>query len=184
MNDTAPASAAGTHGRSTIKAVAFDWGGTVMEDPGTRSGPMAEWPSVNAVEGIAGALDRLASHYLLAIATNAEDSGAELVRRALRRVGLADRFPVVIASCEIGHRKPERAFFAALACALRCRPEEIVMVGDDYGHDVAGAHLAGLRSVWFDRTGDREPPLPAVHDGRIAAMHELPAVIASLDVRR
>jgi putative hydrolase of the HAD superfamily len=145
---------------------------------------MAEWPNVTAVEGIAGTLDRLASHYLLALATNADDSGAELVRRALRRVGLADRFPVVIASCEVGHRKPERAFFAALASALRCRPEEIVMVGDDYGRDVVGAHAAGLRSVWFDRTGDREPPLPAAHDGRITAMDELPAVIASLDARR
>jgi len=169
-----------TAGRRRVAAVAFDWGGTVMEDPGTQPGPMAHWPHVAAVEGIADAVDRLAPRYRLAIATNADDSGAELVRQALGRVGLADRFPVIVASCEVGHRKPERAFFAALASALGCRPSEIVMVGDDYDRDVRGAHSAGMWTVWFDRSAGREPEA-AVHDRRVTSMMELPGVIAGLD---
>ena len=179
MNGANDASSTGPH-RCRITAVAFDWGGTVMEDPGTRSGPMADWPSVAAVEGIEAALERLAPCYRLAIAPNADDSGAELVRRALSRVGLGDRFPVIIASCEVGHRKPELAFYAELVSALRCPPGGIVMVGDDYRRDVFGAHAAGLRTVWFDRRGDRPEPR-AVHDRRITSMDELPIAIASLD---
>lgn len=184
MNDTGGPHTAEADRRSSVSAVAFDWGGTVMEDTGTQSGPMADWPRVVAIEGVQDALDRLAPRYRLAIATNADDSGAELVRRALARVGLGDRFPVIIASCEVGHRKPAPAFFVALGSALRCRPEEVVMVGDDYERDVLGAHAAGLRTVWFDETGDRQPPAAAVHDERIASMSELPAVIASLDAAR
>jgi FMN phosphatase YigB (HAD superfamily) len=55
------------------------------------TGPMARWPRVEVVPGVAEALRSLDSHYRLVLATNAAESGCELVREALRRDGLLER---------------------------------------------------------------------------------------------
>jgi FMN phosphatase YigB (HAD superfamily) len=33
------------------------------------------------------------------------------------------------------------------------RPEETVMIGDSWTADVEGARSAGIRAIWFNRTG-------------------------------
>ena len=76
-------------GVTTIRVVMFDWGDTVMRNLPGSTGPMAVWPRVEAVPGIAEALSILHPHHHLLLATNAEDSGAGLVRAALARVGAA-----------------------------------------------------------------------------------------------
>ena len=76
---------------------------------------------------------------------------------ALDRVGLARFIDRVFSSRDIGARKPDPAFYAAVLDALRAdaaargeptlRADEVVMVGDNYENDVAGALAAGLRGV-------------------------------------
>lgn len=91
---------------------------------------------------------------------------AELSRRGLA-IGLASNFdsrlrpvaaglpelarigPVVVSS-EVGWRKPAAGFFAALVRAFGCRPDELLLVGDDHEYDYIGATAAGLRSVLID----------------------------------
>ncbi|HEX6984819.1 MAG TPA: HAD-IA family hydrolase, partial [Planctomycetaceae bacterium] len=62
-------------------------------------------------------------------------------------------------SSEIGWRKPDRRFFAAVCDGLGRRPEEVLYVGDEPESDVAAASEAGLRSVLLRRGG---PPGPGV----------------------
>jgi membrane-associated phospholipid phosphatase len=163
-----------------IRVVLFDWGDTLMVDDG-QPGSMADWPRVAAVPGAAEALAALHGLCLLCVATNADDSGAEEVMAALGRVGLARFIDRVFSSRDLGARKPDPAFYAAVLETLRAdaaargepalRPDEVVMVGDDFENDVAGAAAAGLRAVWFDPRNTAHfpaagPPMTVVTDLR------------------
>ena len=53
-----------------IRAVCFDWGGTLMVDDGPDDLPMYEWPSVTAVPGARECLAALHGRVPLCIATN------------------------------------------------------------------------------------------------------------------
>jgi hypothetical protein len=54
------------------------------------------------------------------------------------------------------------------------------MVGDSYENDVAGALAVGLRAVWLGPRRRRPPPGAPPPTARIAAMSELPGVVAAL----
>ncbi len=162
-----------------IKAILFDWGDTVMRVLGYE-GPMASWPRVEAVAGIEQALLVLRERYRLALATNAADSGCELVQAALQRVGLSQYFSVIVTARELGARKPEHEFYEAVLRQVGCRPDEAVMVGDDYQADIGGAHAAGLRTVWFNPGSAACPVSHPVHNGQVRAMAELPVVVREI----
>lgn len=118
--------------KAVIRTVLFDWGDTVMRSFPEYSGPMAYWPRVEAVPGIAEALAALRPRYRLVLATNAADSGRELVQAALARAGLAGSFGAVFTARELGVPKPEPAFYRTVPRELDCPAREAAMVGDDY----------------------------------------------------
>jgi putative hydrolase of the HAD superfamily len=55
-------------------------------------------------------------------------------------------------SSETGFRKPAAEFYRHLISDLGCSAEEILMVGDDQDHDVAGPRAAGMKAVYLDRS--------------------------------
>jgi 2-haloalkanoic acid dehalogenase type II len=121
----------------------------------------------------APALDRLASRVRLAVISNGLGRDQ---RRKIERLGLADRFDVIVVSEEVDLRKPDAAIFAHALDALGASAAAAIYVGDNPAHDIAGAHAAGMRGVWIDR-GDayfREAHAP---DARITVLDELPALI-------
>jgi putative hydrolase of the HAD superfamily len=84
--------------------------------------------------------------------------------RRLRAVvaGLPELAPVgpIVISAEVGWRKPAPKFFAALGVV----PDEVLLVGDDFENDYAGATAAGLRAVLLDPHGRAEPGVAAIAD--------------------
>jgi putative hydrolase of the HAD superfamily len=113
--------------------------------------------------------------YALGVASNFD--------RRLRSVvaGLPELAPVrhIVISAEVGWRKPAPAFFAALTAAVGGRPDEVLLVGDDFANDYAGATAAGLRAVLLDPAG---PPGYPAQPGRpgvrtIRGLSELPQLI-------
>jgi FMN phosphatase YigB (HAD superfamily) len=62
-------------------------------------------------------------------------------------------------------------------------PEEALMVGDNYAHDVEGARAAGLHAVWLRRSGrlDATPGAggrPATQEVPvISSLRELPGLL-------
>jgi putative hydrolase of the HAD superfamily len=94
----------------------------------------------------AATLDRLRRHVRLGLVTNGT---SDLQRRKLALAGLADRFDVVVAACDVGIGKPDPAVFAAALAALGVAADEVVMVGNDLDRDIAGAAAAGIRSLWI-----------------------------------
>jgi putative hydrolase of the HAD superfamily len=57
----------------------------------------------------------------------------------------------IIVSAEVGWRKPAPAFFKALITAFECSADEVLVVGDDFENDYAGATATGLRAVLVAR---------------------------------
>lgn len=97
------------------------------------------------------------------------------VRKA-RRTGFEG---AVIASADIGERKPDARAFNALLETLGTRPERTWFVGDDPWADVDGARAAGLRAVWLDAEHAAFPPALAAPRYIIHALDELPALVLS-----
>ena len=85
----------------------------------------------------------------------------------LDRFGIGKYFNKLWSSAEFGRIKPCREFFElAISTALSENPnekrEDIIFVGDMYDTDVIGAHNAGIKSAWLNKSGAEDP-------GRLAA---------------
>jgi HAD superfamily hydrolase (TIGR01549 family) len=112
------------------------------------------------------ALARLrAAGLAVAIVTNGPPSQATKLGPA----GLEGLIDACLVSEVEGTRKPERRIFEL--AAERCgRPLEGWMVGDTAAADIAGAHAAGLRSIWLHRGRSWDPadPAPTAIAGSVA----------------
>jgi putative hydrolase of the HAD superfamily len=108
----------------------------------------------------------------LGVVTNGE---GEPQRAKLAAIGLAERFPVVVASGEVGCAKPDAAIFALACERLGVEPAHAAHVGDRLDLDAQGAAAAGLRGIWLDRLGAGGAPGGVA---RIGGLHELAALLA------
>lgn len=156
--------------------VLFDWGDTLMVDFPDSSGPMSDWPHVEAVAHARETLGALRSRgWRLALATNAGDSDEVDIRAALARVGLDGLLDCVYCSRDVGHSKPSPRFFAFIMNDLGLRASELVMVGDNYEVDVLGANRAGIRAVWLCREASAAP-VDGMHCA-IGDLEQLPGLL-------
>lgn len=65
-----------------------------------------------------------------------------------------------VSSSGHGYMKPHPSIFQAALTLTGVAPEESVMVGDSYPHDIAGAQALGMRGILIDRsrtTGKAQP---------------------------
>lgn len=106
-------------------------------------------------------LDALAARGLaLGVVSNWDDRLPVL----LERLGLAERFDVVVYSADVGVEKPAPGIFHAAVDGLELRPEEVLHVGDRTVEDVEGALAVGMRALLVDRSGEGDglPDLAAL----------------------
>ncbi len=134
--------------------VLFDWGDTVMPDDPASTTPMIEWPTVQAVEGIAEVLAHLqASGRTCILTTSASISDEAQIRGALARVGLERFFSRIYCFKNTGLPKGE-AFYRYILADLDLPASSALMVGDGYEKDVLIPNQVGLFAVWFNPRSD------------------------------
>jgi FMN phosphatase YigB (HAD superfamily) len=148
--------------------ILFDWGDTLMRDFKEFSGPMKDWPFLEAIPGAAEMLAILRPDWNLALATNAMDSDETDIRTALQRVGLNHLLDKVYCFKKIGYKKPSPAFYQYILADLKLTSRSICMVGDNYEVDVLGANACGFRAIWFN-----EHSLEAREDDLHRTVHAL-----------
>ena len=119
------------------------------------------------------ALDALGARFPLAALTNGNAD--------LRRIGISDRFMVMVAARDLGVAKPERAIFEHTAAKLGVAMHEVLHVGDDILLDVVGAARAGMRTCWVNREGAAWPSDLPPPDLEVAT---LDALVAALEPDR
>ena len=71
----------------------------------------------------------------------------------LVQLGVLERFAAVSVSAVVGARKPDPRVFRHALGNLGLEPSQVIHVGDDRDHVVAGARSAGVRAVLLDRAG-------------------------------
>ncbi len=161
-----------------LKAVIFDWGDTLMRDLPQFRGPMAYWPEIELLPGVAAALEAMSDRYVCCVASNAGDSDAALMSLALERGRIRRYFQRLWTSRELGAAKPSLRFFAAILEKLSLGAAECASVGNDYERDIAPARAVGMKTVWLDAAAETQ--FSAGHSV-INNMAELSAALAQLE---
>jgi putative hydrolase of the HAD superfamily len=139
----------------------------------------AEW---SAFEDALPALEALVAgdpEIKLAVVTNGE---GEAQRAKLAAIGLAEHFPLLMASGEVGVAKPDAAIFALACERLGVEPAQAAHVGDRLDLDAHGAAAAGLRGIWLARPGAPAPapaPPAAPEITTISTLHELSTALGA-----
>lgn len=125
-------------------------------------------------EGVADLLTHLKAHHIpVGVCTNML---AGIQMRKLCRLGIADLCGVLVTSEEAGRDKPHASIFRLALAKLGAAPEETLMVGDSFAHDVRGARSAGLEALWLNL---KHAPLPAP-DMPIHQAHTFPEAAAKI----
>ena len=131
----------------------FDWGDTLMVDLPNQTGPMCDWPQIQAVEGAKACLQRLSQHAQCHLATNAEDSTEAQIRLALKRAGLSEYIGHVFCRENLDVGKADPSYYQKITDKLNVNPEQVTMVGDSLERDVHQALKVGIKAFWFNPNG-------------------------------
>jgi putative hydrolase of the HAD superfamily len=111
--------------------------------------------SWRAFDDVSEALRRLSNDgYRLAIASNF-DRRLHAVCDALPGLRAIE---LRVVSAAVGYRKPAPEFYAEILSACACDASDLLMIGDNHEHDVAGPRAAGLQAVHLDRHGAASGP--------------------------
>jgi putative hydrolase of the HAD superfamily len=102
--------------------------------------------------------------YRTALLTNNVAEWRPLWQGKLRESGALELFDAVIDSSEVGMRKPEERIFLHTASMLGLEPHQAVFV-DDFAHNVDGARLAGLHTIFATANDDHYRELDALLTG-------------------
>jgi putative hydrolase of the HAD superfamily len=104
----------------------------------------------------------------------------EVVPITLERFGIKGYFDVVVASGSVGFRKPSPVIFKEALKALGTLVEETVFVGDSLYHDVQGAKMVGMKTVWLRRSMHHEENIKVIPDKTINTLEELPKTLETM----
>ena len=120
---------------------------------------------VDLYEEVAESLQRLQQRYRLFTASNGNAD--------LSRIGIAHWFERSVRAREVGALKPAAAVFHKVVESTDLQLHEVLYVGDDPVADVEGARLAGMRSVWINRTAEPWPAELAQPEHTVTSLREL-----------
>jgi putative hydrolase of the HAD superfamily len=109
----------------------------------------------------------------LGIVTNGP---SKLQRGKIEGAGLHQLIDEIFISEEFGSGKPDAAIFHAACRSLKAEPATSWFVGDNPSADIIGAHNAGLRTIWLERS------LPWPEDEPRCATHHVTAFEAAMQI--
>ncbi len=113
--------------------------------------------------------------YLIGIIS---DWGTRLAGRIMGPLGVAAHCDFIIASAAVGLSKPSAALFNLALGRAEVKPEQAIMVGDNYLSDVLGARGAGIEGILLDRWGNfTDPAIPRPDCLLINALDELLGIL-------
>jgi FMN hydrolase / 5-amino-6-(5-phospho-D-ribitylamino)uracil phosphatase len=116
-------------------------------------------------------LELLAREYTLGALTNGNAD--------IYKTDAGEYFDFAFLAEEVGASKPAPDMFQAAIEAAGVEPQQIIHVGDNPEHDIAGARQLGMHTVWMN-SQDQEWPGDHRADQEIDNLQQLPAAIASI----
>ncbi len=99
-------------------------------------------------------LEAVFERYPLGLITNGP---ADIQRQEIATLGIEKYFANIFIEGEMREGKPLQSVFQRATKAVGKEPEQILMVGNSFGHDIAPAIIAGWRTAWVRRPSDVAP---------------------------
>lgn len=90
--------------------------------------------------------------YLLGLLSNWDVT----LKEFCHELGLSEYVDMILASDEVGIRKPDPRIFTIACERLGLPPASCLYVGDSLAKDVTGGNQAQLKTVWLNRTGENK----------------------------
>ena len=91
-------------------------------------------------------------------------------------LGIDGYFDFKVISAVFGAAKPDPRIFQEALKQAGVRADEAVHIGDSLEDDIRGAHLAGIKSIWLDRSG-RHASLTKDHQDFVTVIQDLRELI-------
>ena len=160
-----------------LKAIAFDWGHTVMDECRDGDVPL-QGRGVHLMPGVAEVLPQIGLP--LALWANTRAATEADVRGWLERANLNRIFRWVITSVEAGARKPAPEFFEYALARCGLAKEDILFVGNQLNTDILGAEAIGIATVWLSDAAYRsadDAPCSVLPTYTIQTLSDLPALL-------
>lgn len=109
--------------------------------------------NIRLIDGAREMLQKLKeSGYVVGIITN---TTAEMVREKISRTGIGNHVDFTVSAETVGAQKPDPVIFLEALKISRSDPERTVFIGDSIQADIKGALKAGIKPVWFNRSGQK-----------------------------
>lgn len=99
------------------------------------------------VPGATELVDYLKSKYQLHIITNGFE---EVSAQKIENAGMASAFQTLTCADEINVRKPDARIFEYAVAKANAKPQESLLIGDDWIADVIGATEFGMQAIFLD----------------------------------
>lgn len=97
--------------------------------------------------------------------------------RLCRGLGIDTFFDFKVISSVFGAAKPDPRIFREALRQAQVAGTEVVHVGDSLEDDVRGAHLAGIKAIWLDRS-DRHATLTKDHQDFVTVIRDLKELLS------
>jgi beta-phosphoglucomutase-like phosphatase (HAD superfamily) len=166
--------------RMPLKAIAFDWGHTLMDERRDGHIPLDTRP-IHLMPDVVDVLPQLTLP--LAVWANTHVDGEPTVRGWLDRAGLGQLFQWVITSVDAGARKPLPEFFRYALAHCGLTKDSVLFVGNQLNTDIAGGEAFGVRTVWLSGAAYRsldDGPCSATATYTIDTLSSLPTLVQNL----
>lgn len=98
------------------------------------------------LEGAEDLIRYLAAKYPLTVVTN---GFVEVQYEKFEKSGLKDCFAHIVLSEEVGCQKPNPLIFEEALRMNGLDASEVVMIGDSFSSDIAGANTVGIDTIWL-----------------------------------
>jgi HAD superfamily hydrolase (TIGR01509 family) len=115
------------------------------------------------------------SGYRLAVVSNFYGNVATLCEEA----GLTPMLEAVVDSAVVGVGKPDPRIFRRALDRLQVAPDAAVMVGDSFDRDIRPARSLGMKTLWLAPGRASACPDPALVDGVIDSVADVPVRLAA-----
>lgn len=92
-------------------------------------------------------LNKLSKKYILSTASYTQGS---YTYKELKKLEIAQYFSYFIFSSDIGYRKTDQKFFRICLKKTKNKPDECIMVGDNYLQDVVSPKKIGLKAILIE----------------------------------
>lgn len=163
--------------QSKIITIVFDIGNTLIQVDDKTCGKMIDWPELKIIQGADHLLKTLSQNYQIVIASNAEDSDATDLLKAMKKVGLDTFINQYFTFRELHAKKPDLTFYKNLLNALRIAPDQMIMIGDDYQNDILPAFSCGMHTIWFNAQMKAATAHFPLQEKECYSLSEIPEVI-------